>query len=135
MPIATSAIIGGIVTYLGTQLSQNKSISGFISEFTGATVEWLKPLFLKEDGTEKEVIKQLVENPKSKARHKAVESLFDIELEDTPGSEKHLKAMWEKITETEEGKQVQNTIINSTNVIIGDVGRDANQGNTSNSKD
>lgn len=133
MPLATPAIIGGIVTYLGTQLAQNKSISGFISEFTGATVDWLKPLFLKEDGTEKEALKQLQENPSSKASQKAVESLFEFKLEQDPATaEQHLQAMWKKISATEEGQRIHNTIINSTNVNTGNVGGDVIQGNTFN---
>lgn len=120
-PITTSAMIGGIVTYLGTQLAKNKSIKEFISDFTGATVNWIRPLFLKDDGTEKEQIQQLKENPESEARKSAVESILKIALEDDPNKENFIKEIFEKISKTEEGGKIVNTITNSKNVNIGDI--------------
>lgn len=132
-PLTTSAMIGAIVAYLGTKLSKDKSVNSFLSEFTGATVEWIKPLFLQEDGTEKEMLQKLKENPESKARKKAVESALEIELEEAPEAEQYIKEMYEKIQKTEEGKGITNTVINSKNVNTGNVntgGGDFRQGDT-----
>lgn len=112
-------MIGGIVSFLGTKLAKDKSINSFFSEFTAATVDWIKPLFLKADGTEKEVIKNLKEKPESVARKKAVESTFEMALEDDESAEKYIKEMFEKLSQTEEGGKIVNNIINSVQTITG----------------
>jgi len=120
-PLTTSAMIGGIVAFLGEKLSKDKSINGFLSEFTEATIKWIKPIFLKEDGTEKEITRGLKEKPESGARKKAVESAIEIELEDTPEAHAYIKEIFEKISKTEEGGRIVNNITNSKNVNTGNV--------------
>lgn len=120
-PLTTSAMIGGIVAFLGGKLSKDKSINSFLSEFSEATVNWIKPIFLKEDGTEKELIRSLKEKPESAARKKAVESAIEIRLEDSPESELIIKKMFDRISKTEEGGNIVNTIIKSINTSIGNV--------------
>lgn len=120
-PVTSSVMIGSIVTYLATKLSKEKSITSFISEFTGATVNWIKPIFLKEDGSEKEAVQQLKEKPDSPARQNAVKSLLETAVEDQPEGKDQLKNLFEKIAQTSEGAKIINTIINSTNVNTGDV--------------
>jgi len=119
-PLTTSAMITSIVAYLGGRLSKDKSINNFISEFSEATVNWIKPLFLKEDSTEKEIIKNLKEKPDSEARKGAVESAIKVGLEDTPEAKDYLKEIFEKISNKEGGKIVNN-ITNSKNVNTGNV--------------
>jgi translation initiation factor 2B subunit (eIF-2B alpha/beta/delta family) len=122
MPVITTAVmIGGIVTYIGRQLAKNESISGFIGELSTETVNWIKPLFLKEDGTEKEVIEQLKAKPDSNARQNAVKSALEIGLEDNPNAEKFIKEIFEKISKTEEGGKIVTTITNSKNVVTGTI--------------
>ena len=120
-PLTTSAMIGGIVAYLGGKLSKDKSINSFLSEFTEATINWLKPIFLKDDGTEKEIIQSLKEKPESVSRKKAVESAFEIVIEDNPEAKTYIKDIFEKISKTEEGGKIINNIINSRNVNTGNV--------------
>jgi len=120
-PLTTSAMIGGIVAFLGEKLSKDKSINSFLSEFTEATIKWIKPIFLKEDGTEKEITRGLKEKPESGARKKAVESAIEIELEDTPEAHAYIKEIFEKISKTEEGGRIVNNITNSKNVNTGNV--------------
>lgn len=115
--ITTAAMIGGIVTYVGTQLAKNKNLSEFFSDFTSETVNWIKPLFIKEDGTEKEIIQQLKVNPDSSARQNAVKSALEIGLEDDKNAEKYITEIFEKISKTEEGGNIVNTIMNSKNVV------------------
>jgi len=120
-PLTTSAMIGGIVAFLGGKLSKDKSINGFLSDFSEATVNWIKPIFLKEDGSEKEVIRSLKEKPESAARKKAVESAIEIELENNPNGELIIKEMFNKISNTEEGGKIVNTILNSINISTGNI--------------
>jgi len=120
-PLTTSTMIASIVTYLGGQLSKDKSINNFISEFSEATVNWIKPLFLKEDSTEKEIIKNLKEKPESEARKGAVESAINVGLEDTPKAKDYIQEIFEKISRTEQGGKIVNNVVNSENVNIGNV--------------
>lgn len=120
-PLTTSAMIAAIVTFLGGKLSDDESINHFLSEFTGATVDWIRPIFLKDDGNEKEVIQKLKEKPDSNARKKALESALEIGVEDTPEAEKYIKEIFDKITQTDEGKSIVNNIIKSKNVNTGNV--------------
>lgn len=120
-PLTTSAMIGGIVAFLGSKLSKDQSINSFFSEFTEATVNWIKPVFLKDDGTEKDIVKNLKEKPDSPARKKAVETAIEVKLEDNPESDQIIKQMFDKISKTEEGNKIVNTIINSIQTITGNV--------------
>ena len=120
-PLTTSAMIGGIVAFLGEKLSKDKSIGSFLSEFSGATLKWIKPIFLKEDGEEKEITRALKEKPESSARRKAVESAIEIGLEDTPEANAFIKEIFEKISKTKEGGKIISNIIDSKNVNTGNV--------------
>ena len=95
--LTTSAMIGGIVAFLGGKLRKDKSIDGFLSEFTEATFNWIRPFFLEEDGTEKEIVKNLKDKPESAARRKAVESALEVGLEDMPEAEQYIKEIFEAI--------------------------------------
>lgn len=114
----TTEMIGGIVSYLGKYFSKDRSINNFISDFSEATINWIKPLFLKEDESEKDIIKKLKEKPESKARQKAVESVIEIELEDNPKAEEYIKEIFEKVSKAE---KEATTIKNSKNVLNGSV--------------
>ena len=98
-PITTTAMIAGIVTYIGTQFSKNKPISEFLNEFAGETVKWIKPLLLKEDGSLQNELQSLKSKPKSNARENAVKSVLEISLEDNPEAKKHIKEIFNKIQE------------------------------------
>ena len=120
-PLTTSAMIGGIVTYLGDKLSKDKSVNNFLSEFKEATVNWIKPIFLKDDGSEKEIIQKLKEKPESMARKKALESVIEIEIEDNPEASAYIKEIFDGISKTKEGEHIVNKISNSKNVNTGNV--------------
>jgi hypothetical protein len=118
----TSAVmITAIVAYIGRKLSKEKSVQSFFSELTTETVQWVKPLFLKEDGTANDALKKLQEKPDSSARKKTVEAILEEELEDHPEAAQYIKEMFDTISKTEDGASITNTIINSKNVITGNV--------------
>lgn len=98
-PITTAAAISAVVTYFAKSFADNQSFKEFTSDFSTATVDWIKPLFLKEDGTVKEVVEQLKAKPDSTARKEAVEALLKIELEDHPKKATHLQEMLALINE------------------------------------
>ena len=56
-------MIGVVVTYLAKKLKDNKSVQGFSGDFTDATVGWLRPVFLTDDGKPNEALADLQEGP------------------------------------------------------------------------
>lgn len=120
-PISTSVMIGSIVSYLGAKLAKNESVNSFLSDFTSATVNWIKPLFLKEDGEEKESLAKYRKNPGNNDRKDIIVSMLKAELADTPEAANYIKEIFEKISKTEEGGKIVNNIIGSKNVNTGNV--------------
>lgn len=132
MEPASSAMIGTIVGYLAKTLKENKSIKDFFNEFSEATVNWIRPLFIMEEGKKKELLTNLEKNPESKPRQSAVENAMQIALEDDDSNLKYLAEMYEVIKSKEKtgSKQVTNESSigdnSSNNVVIGGIisGRD-----------
>ncbi|MAN03883.1 MAG: hypothetical protein CMI36_02560 [Owenweeksia sp.] len=112
-------MIGGIVTYLGTQLSKNKDLKALISDIGGSASKWLRSVLFKDNGEEKEVSKMLREKPNSKARQKAVKSMMEVHIEDFPEAKKHIERIFyilsnkEKSTMVRSSKNVNTGIIKS----------------------
>lgn len=105
-PITT---IASVVTYLATKLKENQSVKTFFDDFTEATVNWIRPIFLKEDGTEEKVIQKLKENPDSIVKQEAVKAAIASEIEDNPEAEKLLQEM-AKIIAEKTGNTITNTM-------------------------
>ena len=122
-PITTTVAINAVVLYLAKKLADNKGISGFFNDFTEASVAWIKPVFLTEEGKEKEVIEKLQEKPDSAAKQNAVKAAIESELEDNPDAEQLLQEMAKVIQQNEPSLGMQNT-----NTITGD-GNKVYQGN------
>ena len=122
-PITTALAINAVVLYLAKKLADNKGISGFFNDFTEASVAWIKPVFLTEEGKEKEVIEKLQEKPDSAAKQNAVKAAIESELEDNPDAEQLLQEMAKVIQQNEPSLGTQNT-----NTITGD-GNKVYQGN------
>lgn len=104
-PITTTTMIGALVGYLATTFKDNKPIKGFFADFTDATLSWIRPLFIMDDGKPKEILQQLQENPESKARQNAVKSILEISIEDNPNAAVFLKEIYAKI-EKEKGSNL-----------------------------
>jgi hypothetical protein len=94
MDITTAEAVTAVATYLGTKLSENRSIQDFFSDFTEATVNWIKPIFITEDGAPTKVVSDFSNNPTSTPRLDAVKNSISIALEDNPGSEAFLLEMF-----------------------------------------
>lgn len=114
-PITISLIVG----YLAKKLKDNKTFQDFTSDFTSATVNWIRPLFLKDDGTPKEALEKLAANPESESRQKMIQASLEAELEENPKAKEYLQEMYRVIKEKEfKGEAIK--ITNSKNVLIGD---------------
>ena len=117
-PITTTAIISTIVGYLAKTLKDNKTFDDFTKDFTSATINWIRPVFLKDDNTANETLVKLTNNPESESKQKIVQSTLESELEDNPEVKKYLQEMYEVI-KAKESKGEKIKLIKSKNVVIG----------------
>lgn len=129
-PITTAVLISGVVGYLTKTLKENKTFADFTKDFTSATVNWIRPLFLKDDQP-KEVLENLQQKPDSEARQKAAEAAIATHIEDNPAARQWLEEMYAQIQQKKaKGEQVGDTFIQTiTHTGSGNVaGRDINYG-------
>ena len=75
----------------------------FFKDFTAATVAWIRPVFLKDDETPKDVLANLQQNPDSQPRQDAAKNALAIELENNPQAEQFLKEMADAIQQKHPG--------------------------------
>lgn len=102
-PVTTTAMLGTVVGHLTKTLKDNKSIQDFFKDFTEAAVAWIRPVFLKDDDSPKEVLENLKQNPDSQPRQDAVKNALAIALEENPQAEKWLKEMSDVIQQNHPG--------------------------------
>ena len=102
-PVTTAAAISAVVGYLAKTLKDNQSIQDFFKDFTAATVAWIRPVFLKDDETPKDVLANLQQNPDSQPRQDAAKNALAIELENNPQAEQFLKEMADAIQQKHPG--------------------------------
>ena len=94
-PISTAAI-ATVVGYLAKTLKDNKSIQTFFSDFTAATVNWIRPIFLEGEAP-KEVLKNLQEAPDDDLNQTDVRTAIQRAVRNNPDAEKMLAEMAEII--------------------------------------
>lgn len=120
-PLTTSVMISGIVTYLGKQLAENKTLKKIVSGCTDATTNWILKLFGKGENQISEDLQKLKENPDSDARKSLIEAKIKTELEDDPTIKKYIEDIFKQMSNTEEGGKIVARIANSKNVNVGNV--------------
>ncbi len=120
-PATTTAMIGTVVGYLAKKFKENKSVKDFFKDFTDATVAWIRPLFLKENEEEKEIIEDLKAEPDDKLNTDAVENALAKALKKEPALAQQLQAMYEQLQEKAKTDKSINNIINSKNIVIGNI--------------
>lgn len=113
MAIITTAAITALVTSLAKK-GLEKAFETTGEKLTEGALSWLKSIFYDEEKP-KPVVEDLVQNPDSNARKKAVESLINIDLEDNPENQRFLEEVFEKTVET------NISIANSKNVNTGNI--------------
>ncbi len=113
-PITTTALATSVVTYLATKLKENQSVKVFFDDFTKATVNWIRPIFLKEDGTEKSAIQDLKKEPDNPIKQEAIKAVIISNIEDNPSAEKWLLEMAEVIAQKTGNTATQTNIMTVT---------------------
>lgn len=119
-PITTAVAITAVVHYLAEKLAANKSVGDFFNDFTDATVAWVKPIFLTDEGKEKEVLQDLVADPNEQLNQDAAANAIAKAVKKNPDVEKHLHEMAKVIQEKEPnlGKQNISTIMGDNNKVF-----------------
>jgi hypothetical protein len=116
MIVSTTAMIGAVVGYLAKKLKDNKSINDFFADFTNASVQWVRPVFLTDDAKPKEILTDLQEDPADKLNTDAVENALAKILKKDATLEKSLKEMYETIQSKTQSTPI--SIVNSKNVLV-----------------
>ncbi len=129
-PISTTAMISAVVGYLAKKLKDDKSVEDFFKDFTKATINWIKPIFITEDEKPKDLIEDLKADPADDLNTGAVENALAKALKKNPQAEADLKAMYDSLqAKANRGESIH--IVNSKNVNTGNVntgGGDFRQG-------
>lgn len=102
--------IATVVGYLASQLKENVSIKSFLNDFAEGTVNWMRDIFLKKDGSENDMVRSLKEKPDSPAKQNVVKAAIASALEDNPSNEHFLLAMAKVIAEKTRNKATNNTM-------------------------
>jgi hypothetical protein len=95
--LTLTAAAAAITGYLAKSLKENKSIAAFFNDFTDSSVAWIRPVFIKEDGTPKKVVNDLLDNPDDKTRQAEVQKRIEIAAEDDDNALPLLREMAAKI--------------------------------------
>ncbi|MCF2491516.1 hypothetical protein [Dyadobacter sp. CY347] len=109
-PITTTAAISAIVTYLAKKLKDNDSVQSFFEDFTTATVNWIKPIFIQDDGTPKDVLKDLQKKPDSIVKQDFAKSAIASALEDNVNADALLQELINQLQKNDPKAQYGNII-------------------------
>lgn len=120
--LTISAAAAAVTGYLAKSLKENQSIASFFADFTDAALDWIRPVFLKEDGTEKKIVKDLIANPDDTKLHDKVQTLIEDKAEDDGTALKILTDMLAKIAEKTGQPLISNqntsTVTGDKNIVI-----------------
>lgn len=123
-PITTALAINAVVLYLAKKLADNKGISSFFNDFTDASVAWIKPVFLTDEGKEKELIQDLIADPNEPLNKVAIETAIAKAVKKNPDAEQLLQEMAKVIQQNEPSLGTHNTINQHHSGSGDNVGRD-----------
>lgn len=119
-PVSTTVMVSAVVGYLAKKLKDNKSVEDFFKDFTEATINWIKPIFITEGQKPKEIIEDLKADPADELNTGAVENALAKALKRNPGAEADLKAMYDSLqAKASQGESI--SIVNSKNVNTGKI--------------
>lgn len=87
------------VGYLVKAIKDNKALDNFQNDFIGATVNWIRPLFLRDDKSEKDQLKDLKEKPDSASKQTAVKAEIQEYLEENPTQAAELQKLIDQLNQ------------------------------------
>ncbi|MFK8006571.1 MAG: hypothetical protein AB8H03_09375 [Saprospiraceae bacterium] len=89
------------VGYLVKAIKDHKELDKFQNDFVGATVNWIRPLFLRDDDTEKDQLKDLKDKPDSASKQTAVKAEIQEYLEENPDKAKELQSLIDQLNKAD----------------------------------
>jgi len=122
--IETVALAGTVVGYLAKKIKENKDVKEFFTDFTSATVNWIRPVFLTDENEPKESLKDLISDPEEKLFQEGLKVEIAKSIKKNPQNENLLKQLVKEISQ-KEGDITSGYTVNQTHLGTGDnVGRD-----------
>ena len=119
-----TAIISATVGYIAKTIGSNKSFKKFTEDFSSATIDWIRPIFLTDDEKPKDVLSDLEKAPNDKLNIQAAENAIAKAIRDEPNLEVKLRELVKEIREKSGDttkKTNSQTIIGDENIGIQDV--------------
>ena len=124
--IETIALAGTVVGYLAKKLKENNDVKDFFSDFTSATVDWIRPVFLTDENEPSEIVKELSSDPEEKLYQESAKIAIAKQIKQHPEYGELLEQLVKEITE-KNGDIASGYTVNQTHFGQGDnVGRDKN---------
>lgn len=124
--IETVALAGTVVGYLVKYLKDNKDFQKFTSDFTSATINWVKPIFLTDENNPTQLLQDLKDKPDEAIFQESAKIEIAKIVTKNPEILPLLKALSDEIM----SRDKDSSIIKNTTQIhygIGDIiGRDKN---------
>ncbi len=109
--ITTSGMAKTVATYLADSVKESKALKSFFTDFTDATVKWLRPIFLIDDKEEKGMIKDLIENPDDADNLQEIETAINKAVKKQPELGSALAELFKEIqAKTGNTEQKTNTV-------------------------
>lgn len=111
--IITTALVTGLLLRLGEK-GLEKAFETGGEKISEVSINWIKSLFYK-DGKPKKALKELQEEPENNGKQEIVKGIIENSIEDDEENKKYFEELIEKLP------NIQNTISNSKNVVVGDI--------------
>lgn len=92
-----TSLITASVGYLIGKIKNNGKFQDFLDEFTGEAVMWLRPIFLKDDETPKDVLRDLTEAPDDELNIQEANISIAKAIRNNPALERNLRLLSEEI--------------------------------------
>ena len=83
-----TTLIPAIVSYFAKQIQDNKAVKDFTSDFGTATMEWIRPIFLKDDDQPTKTLQTLQADPGNEKNLIKVEGAIENALDENPDAGK-----------------------------------------------
>ena len=96
-PVTT--LISAAVGYMVKTISGAKSFKDFTEDFSKATIDWIRPIFLTDEEEPKEVLADLQKEPNDKLNIQAAENAIAKAIRNEPSLEVKLRELVNEIRE------------------------------------
>lgn len=113
---SSAAMAKTIANYLAGKIKKSKALDSFFEEFTEASINWIRPIFLKEDVTPKEVLQNLMDEPEDDLNLSDVSNAIQRKLRKNPDSRQLVQDIY-NVIKAKEGEQKSINISGGNNAL------------------